>query len=130
MQRAANSITVNVHRHLSDEKLTVSQFGALEALYHLGPLTQKDLGRKILKTGGNITMVVDNLEKRNLVKRQRDTKDRRYVKIHLGSKGRKLIRRIFPRHVSEVVDALSSLSAREQEDLGNLCRKLGVNPSI
>lgn len=126
LQRASNSVTVKTHRHLSAEKLSISQFGVLEALYHLGPLCQKDLGQKILKTGGNITMVVDNLEKRELVQRHRDEEDRRYIKIYLSDEGRELISRIFPRHVAGVVEAMSPLTAREQEEFGNLCRKLGV----
>ncbi len=126
LQRVSNSVTIKVHRHLAAEKLTISQFGALEALYHLGPLCQKDLGQKILKTGGNITVVVDNLEKRGLVQRRRGLKDRRYVKIHLIDEGRELISRIFPRHVAAVLEAMSSLTASEQVEFGNLCRKLGV----
>mgnify|MGYP000381933987 CR=1 FL=1 len=40
-----------------------STFGILEALFHLGPLSQKSLGQKVLSTKGNITTIVDNLEK-------------------------------------------------------------------
>ena len=43
--------------------LTESQIGVLEALAHLGPLTQGELCRKILRSGSNVTTVVDNLER-------------------------------------------------------------------
>ena len=56
--------------HLGDVDLTVSQFGVLEALYHLGSMCQRDVARKVLKSTGNITTVIDNLEKRGLVERQ------------------------------------------------------------
>ncbi|NOY45613.1 MAG: MarR family transcriptional regulator [Deltaproteobacteria bacterium] len=125
LMRAANSVTARVHRHLAEERLTISQFGALEALYHLGPLCQKDLGKKLLKTDGNITLVVDNLEKRGLVERRRDPEDRRYVVVHLSEKGRELIQRIFPRHVAAVVEALSALAPSEQQELARLCRIVG-----
>ncbi|WP_025322599.1 MarR family winged helix-turn-helix transcriptional regulator [Deferrisoma camini] len=125
LMRAANALTARVHRHLAEERLTISQFGALEALYHLGPLCQKDLGRKLLKTDGNITLVVDNLEKRGLVERRRDAKDRRYVMVHLSDEGRELIRRTFPRHVAGVVEALSVLDPSEQQELARLCRIVG-----
>ena len=92
LMRAAESITSRVHKHLSSAGLTVSQFGVLEAIYHLGPLSQKDLGRKILRSSGNITMVIDNLEKRRLVRRKRDTSDRRIFIVHLTGEGQKLIR--------------------------------------
>ena len=52
--------------------VTVSQFGVLEALHHLGPLRQGEISAKLLRSGGNITLVVDNLEARGLVRRERD----------------------------------------------------------
>jgi len=76
--RAASSVSARIGSLLTRKKLTESQFNILDALLHLGPLSQKQLGDKLLKSGGNITMVVDNLEKQNLVKRVRGEKDRRY----------------------------------------------------
>jgi MarR family 2-MHQ and catechol resistance regulon transcriptional repressor len=67
----------------SIENLTISQFGVLETLYHLGAMCQTEIGSKLLRSGGNITLVIDNLEKQGLVRRQRDTEDRRLVNIHL-----------------------------------------------
>lgn len=124
--RAAESVGANVHRPLAGQQLTVSQFGALETLYHLGPLCQRDLGKKLLKSGGNITVVVDNLERRSLVERRRDPEDRRYVDVHLTEKGRALIAERFPRHVEKIVEEMGHLSAEEQEALALLCRKLGL----
>ena len=126
LMRAAESITSRVHKHLSSAGLTVSQFGVLEAIYHLGPLSQKDLGRKILRSSGNITMVLDNLEKRRLVRRKRDPSDRRSFIVHLTGEGQKLIRKIFPSHAALITDELSVLNATDQMMLGNLCKKVGV----
>lgn len=108
------------------EDLTVSQFGALESLYHLGPMCQTTLGSKLLRSGGNITMVVDNLEKRGLVHRQRDPEDRRMTVITLTKAGEDLISRVFPNHLEEIVHEMSALTPEEQEQLGSLCRKLGM----
>ena len=126
LMRAAESITSRVHKHLSCVGLTVSQFGVLEAIYHLGPLSQKDLGRKILRSSGNITMVIDNLEKRRLVKRERDTLDRRMFIVHLTGEGQKLIRKIFPSHAALITNELGVLKATDQKILGDLCKKVGV----
>jgi MarR family 2-MHQ and catechol resistance regulon transcriptional repressor len=63
LMRAAESVTARTHRHLASTGLTVSQFAVLEALYQLGPLSQREIGQKILRSSGNITMVIDNLEK-------------------------------------------------------------------
>jgi len=123
--RAADSVSTRIHRHLDAAHLTVSQFGVLEALFHLGPLYQRDLAEKLLKSGGNITLVIDNLEKRELVKRDRETQDRRCIKVSLTEKGQQLISQIFPSHVAAIVNEMSVLTACEQEELGRLCRRLG-----
>ena len=64
LMRATTTVTEKMHRHLQDHRLSISQFGVLEALYHLGPMCQKEIGGKILKTSGNMTLVIDNLEKK------------------------------------------------------------------
>jgi len=126
LMRAAESVATRVHRALADADLTVSQFGVMEAVFHLGPMCQKDLGAKLLKSGGNITMVVDNLEKRGLARRKRNPENRKYVTVSLTDAGRRLIERIFPRHVAEVVREVAVLSADEQATLAGLLRTLGL----
>ena len=123
--RATEAVSDRVHAHLRADRLTVSQFGVLEALLHLGPMCQKELGSKLLRSGGNVTMVVDNLEKRGLVRRERRPENRKFVTVHLTEEGRALVRLVFPRHVEAVVRELSILSAAEQETLGRLLRTLG-----
>jgi MarR family 2-MHQ and catechol resistance regulon transcriptional repressor len=125
LARAAASVEARLGGLMAEAGLTESQFGALEALYHLGPLHQRALGEKLLRSSGNITLVVDNLEKNGLVRRERGVQDRRYVTVHLTDAGRRLIGTHFPRHVANVVAEMSVLTAAEQEELGRLCRKLG-----
>ena len=126
LMRASEAVTARIHRHVTDAGLTVTQFGALEALYNLGPLNQRDIARKILKSSGNITLVIDNLEKRGLVKRERSKEDRRSYAVNLTASGRKLIGAIFPRHAAKVVEEMKALTGAEQEELSRLCRKMGL----
>lgn len=126
LTRASEAISTRVHQHLGEAGLTVSQFGVLEAIYHIGPLSQAELAKKILKSTGNITMVIDNLEKRGLVKRERKEGDRRYYAVTLTPAGQKLISGIFPRHAGKIVESMNVLTKAEQEKLGQLCRKLGL----
>lgn len=123
--RAAESVTARVSPGVEAAGLTMSQFGALEALLHLGPLYQRQLGEKLLKSGGNITMVVDNLEKRGLVRRERGREDRRFISVHLTGEGERLIRGFFPTHAAAITREMSVLTPAEQAELGRLCRKLG-----
>jgi len=124
--RASESVSARIHGHLAEARLTASQFGVMEALYHLGPLSQGELAKKILRSSGNITMVIDNLEDRGLVKRERNQKDRRFYAVRLTVEGRRLIGSVFPRHAAKIVEEMKSLTRTEQEELSRLCRKVGL----
>jgi len=125
LMRAADTLAREAGARLAASGLTLSQLGVLEALLHVGPMCQKELGRKILRSTGNITLVVDNLERDGLVRRERGTEDRRYVTVHLTDRGRERIGDAFPEHARGIAEAMRSLDPAEQEELGRLCRKLG-----
>ncbi|MGB7553775.1 MAG: MarR family transcriptional regulator [Candidatus Korobacteraceae bacterium] len=125
LMRAANSARGYAARSLGGTNLTLTQFAVLEALYHLGPMSLSQIARKVLTTGGNLTMVVGNLEKLGLAKRQRCPEDRRVLIVVLTAKGKTLIRDVFPKHADAIAEFLGVLSSEEQECLGDLCRKLG-----
>lgn len=124
--RAAESVTARLAGELAASGLTLSQFGTLEALYHLGPLCQSDLGAKILKSSGTMTTVVDNLEQRRLVHRLRDDRDRRRVLVRLTDEGRQLIHELFPGHLRSIVREMGVLSSTDQEELARLSRSVGL----
>lgn len=103
----------------------MSQFGVLETLYHLGPLCPGEISTKLLRSSGNITLVLDNLEKLGLVERKRETSDRRSIRVSLTTQGSALIAELFPRQAAAIAAAFDTLSPQEQEELGRLCKKLG-----
>jgi MarR family 2-MHQ and catechol resistance regulon transcriptional repressor len=126
LMRASNSLTTVLARHVAaDGDLTMSQFGVLEALLHLGAMSQGEVGLKLLLSGSNVTTVVDNLEKRGLVRRARRAGDRRVIEVSLTDKGRRLIARLFPAHARRIAQLFSTLSSTEQNQLADLCRTLG-----
>lgn len=126
LMRAAESVTNRVNRFMSAANLTISQFGVMEALLHKGSLCQRDIAAKILKSTGNITLVIDNLEKRGLVRRERDNDDRRYLTVHLTDAGTELITRVFADVETAIVAEMAILSENDQEMLGSLCKILGM----
>lgn len=126
LMRAAESVTSRVSRTMAAADLTISQFGVLEALLHKGPLCQRDIAAKILKSTGNITLVIDNLEKRALVRRERTSVDRRYLTIQLTCQGLELIHQVFARVEAAIAAEMQVLTNDEQEALGVLCKKLGL----
>jgi MarR family 2-MHQ and catechol resistance regulon transcriptional repressor len=126
LMRATNSLSANLSRALADHAdLTISQFAVLEALLHLGSMSQGDLCGKLLLSGSNITTVIDNLEKRDLVRRVRRTDDRRVIDVSLTDKGRKHISTLFPAHARRITTLFSALSSKQQDQLADLCRTLG-----
>jgi MarR family transcriptional regulator, 2-MHQ and catechol-resistance regulon repressor len=127
--RASDSTISRVNIALSKNKLTESQFSILDALYHLGSMCQKDLGKKLLKSGGNITLVIDNLEKQDLVKRERGKEDRRLFNIYLTENGRSLFEKIFPDYLNSILNEINILTEAEQTELQRLCKKIGLKKS-
>jgi len=125
LERAASSAFAYARVGLEEEGLTLGQFAVLEALYHVGSQFLGDLARRILTSSGNLTLVIDNLEKRGLVSREQEGRDKRFVVASITPAGKKLIARIFPQHARRILDFMGRLSPAEQERLGELCRKLG-----
>jgi MarR family 2-MHQ and catechol resistance regulon transcriptional repressor len=107
--------------------LTQAQFGVLECLGHLGPMTLGELCKKKLVSGGNMTVVVDNLEKMGLVERVHSEQDRRAIVVRLTTKGKKTFRQIFPQHARYITTLVSALSENEQNELARLLKKLGLS---
>lgn len=125
LMRAANSARTSASRHVAQAGLTLTQFAVLEALYHLGPMSLTDIAQKVLTTGGNLTMVVGNLEKSGLAQRRRSPQDKRIFIVALTPPGKTLMRRLFPSHAAALEEFFRVLAPAEQEQLGGLCRKLG-----
>ena len=110
---------------VAEYDLTAPQFGVLEALFHLGPLSLGELAEKLLVTGGNVTYVMDRLEEQGLVARERSGDDRRVVRAHLTTKGRATIEGVFPSHIGFVRSLVEELHPDEQHQLRDLLKRLG-----
>ena len=126
VNRATESLWQRLSAGLVPVGITQGQLSVLEALLHLGPMSQGELGRKLLRSNPNMTAVIDNLERDGLVRRERSAEDRRVVRVSLTTEGEKVIREVFPGHAARVTECFSPLTAPEQEQLGALCKKLGL----
>lgn len=126
LMRAADSVAAAMQRQLADTGLTFGQFAVLEALLHLGPLCPHEIAAKLLRSGSNVTTVVDNLEKDGFVTRTRRADDRRGITVALTGVGRRRIAAIFPHHARAIAELFAALNPAEQQELARLCRKLGL----
>src|ERR1700682_3675534 len=118
-------------RSLSEESLNLSrtglgdsEFRVLEVLLHKGPLPVNTIGPKVWLTPGSISVAVDRLEKKALVKRK-NTDDRRVRLVELTAKGRALITKISREHAAAMEEAAGVLSKDERLMLLRLLKKLG-----
>lgn len=126
LTRAMETLGGHLQRHLASYELTPPQFAVLEALLHLGPMSQSELGHKLLRGNPNVTALLDTLERHGWVQRTRGPEDRRVVVVGLTPEGQHLIEKVFPAHAAHLTALLGVLSSEEQETLGALCKKLGL----
>ncbi len=126
LMRASRAVLTRIEPALAACGLTPTQLGVLETLLHKGAMTQRELGRKVLTSAGNMTDLVDKLERRNLVRRVRDVADRRAVRVELTDPGRAMIQELFPRHAMDIARAMAGLPPEDLQRLGTLLRTLGM----
>ena len=126
MLKAFHALAVHAQEslRLSQTGLGDSDFRVLEVLLHKGPLPVNTIGPKVWLTPGSISVAVDRLEKKALVKRK-NTDDRRVRMVELTAKGRALITRVFRKHVTAMEEAVGVLSKEERMSLLRLLKKLG-----
>ena len=124
--RAFESISSRLYMKLAKEGLTESQFYLLDALYYLGPMNQKDLGKKIFRSEGNITMVVNNLEKRKLIKKKQSEDDKRVYIIKLKNEGRELYEKVFPKFLKTIMSELDGIKEKEHKEFQKICKRIGI----
>ena len=128
LTRSVNAVQAGLIPLLQrDHSMTESQFAVLEALFHLGPLSPGQICQKILRSGSNVTTVLDNLERNGLVRRERDVRDRRVQIVQMTEAGRSAISAALPMHVERVTALMGALSEYERRELGRLCKKLGTS---
>ena len=127
LSRAHNAVMRRIHKDLAGPGLTFTQFAVMEVLYSKGPMCQRDVGRKILsQSSGNVTAVIDQLERRGLVERDKRSDDRRMNEVRLTSGGREVIGEFLPHHLDVIAQEFSVLSPQELQTLASLLKRLGL----
>jgi MarR family transcriptional regulator, 2-MHQ and catechol-resistance regulon repressor len=115
-----------VERGIATTGLCLTDFVALEALLHKGPLTISEIQDKVRLASGSMTAAVDRLEKLGLVVRKSSPIDRRARVVDLTSQGKRLAALCFERHAKDLEKLMSALSQEEKEQLYESLKKLGL----
>src|SRR6266446_10956258 len=124
LMKAFQALLPHAAGSIKRTELGDSDFRVLEVLLHKGPLPVNTIGPKVWLTPGSISVAVDRLEKKALVKRK-NTDDRRMRLVELTAKGHALITKTFREHAAAMEEAASVLSKEERLMLLRLLRKLG-----
>lgn len=126
LSRVNQQINQRTRETITKEGITMGQFGVLEALYHKGDLTINEIIDKVLSTSGNMTVVINNLEKSLLIEKAMNKEDHRSAIIKITDKGKKLIEKIFPLHLKNIEGALRRYSKEDKKELLGLL-KIPIN---
>ena len=123
--RATNFIQEQIKDDVSKYGLNLSEFGALEVLYHKGPLPVQAICEKVLIANSSMSYVIENLIKKDLIVKAKDAKDRRIHIVHLTEKGTYLFDQIYPKHLEHMRSIIDILDENEEKQLQVLLKKLG-----
>ncbi|MGT2715794.1 MarR family winged helix-turn-helix transcriptional regulator [Streptococcus respiraculi] len=123
LHRASDTIYKQEIETMKKYKLTMGQFGVLEALYNKGGLRIQELIDKLLSTSGNMTVVIRNMMRDGYITKVPDCHDKRAFRIHLTDLGRQTIEAILPEHYDNIGRIFNVLSLEEQENLNKILKK-------
>jgi len=127
LSRANQWVMAHGDRDIRQHGLNRTEFGVLELLYHKGPQPLQQIGSKVLMSSGNITYVVDKLEKKGLARRRVSTEDRRLIYAEVTDAGSSFIEEVFPKHARSIEASVEGLTAEEQKQATELLKKLGLH---
>ncbi|MAT59297.1 MAG: MarR family transcriptional regulator [Melioribacteraceae bacterium] len=129
LNRAYDAFRKTQAKYTYKHKLTAPQFSVLEVLNQQGPMPLKRISEHLLVTGANITCVVDNLEKEDLVKRVPSKQDRRVIHAEITEKGKAKMSDIYTNYVNNMRETAAVLSEGEVDQLINTLDKISENAS-
>ena len=126
LSKAFKSVSDHSSANCKSEGFNPTDFAVLEMLYHKGPQPIQQIGSKLLLQSGNVTYVIDKLERNGYLRRHPCSKDRRVIYAEMTETGREVMERVLPGQTHTLCRALSGLSNEEKVQAIELLKKLGI----
>ena len=123
--KSSKTLEEIIKKDISSHGMKSSDFAVLEALYHKGSQTVRDISNAVLINTGSITYVIDKLEKKDYVKRRHCQEDRRVVYIDITEQGKKLMDEIFPKHQQVIEELFSNVTEEEKKTVIDVLKRVG-----
>jgi MarR family 2-MHQ and catechol resistance regulon transcriptional repressor len=124
--RSHHALRLLAERSIANTGLCLTDFAALEALLHKGPLTISEIQDKVMLASGSMTAAIDRLENMRLVVRKSTAKDRRARVVQLTPEGKRVATASFEKHAKDLEQVASILTEEDKTQLYESLKKLGV----
>ena len=122
--RASNLLVDDLKKTLKNYPINATEFSVMEFLYSKGEKSIQEIRDRILLASGSATYVVDNLERKEYVRRIVNQNDRRVTYIKLTETGKDLINDIFPTHKKNTKKIFNDLTNEELIILKEILKKI------
>src|SRR5215470_8242701 len=126
MTRSHHALRLLAEQSITNTGLCLTDFAALEALLHKGPLTITEIQDKVQLASGSMTAAIDRLEERGLVVRSFTASDRRARIVKLTQEGKRVASEYFERHARDLEELMSVLSEKEKLQVYGSLKKVGL----
>jgi DNA-binding MarR family transcriptional regulator len=117
LRRITRAIDLNSKKLSSETSLTAPQVVSLIAVYHHGALTLAEIAEQVHLSSSTMVGIIDRLEAKNLVIRERSKTDRRQVLIRITDEGQKMAKKSPLPLQEKLIESLSKLSEAQQRNL-------------
>ena len=124
IMRASNLLVDDLKKTLKKYPINATEFSVMEFLYSKGEKSIQEIRDRILLASGSATYVVDNLERKEYVRRIVNQNDRRVTYIKLTETGKDLINDIFPTHKKNTKKIFNDLTNEELITLKEILKKI------
>jgi len=126
LARAYRAMQNFVEQSVAALGIGLSDFMILEALLHKGAMTMSALCEAVLLANASMTAAVDRLEKKKLVERIADAKDRRVRLVQLTHEGTAMIKKLFARHLKDLEEVMKDVPVAERAQVRQTLKTIGL----
>ncbi len=129
INRLARDLSMYLQRKFSRAgfEITAPQWAVLNRLWEEEGLHQSELADRVVRDRHNMARIIAAMEKRGLIRREPDARDKRLLRVFLTRQGRELQVKLVPLAKEAVASAFSSVSRQDVEALSRLYDRVLAN---
>jgi DNA-binding MarR family transcriptional regulator len=122
--RAEKAVVRELTRALAPLDLKIAQLDVLMNLYRHPGISQHELARRLLVGRSNITMLLPQLEKQGILRRENDAKDKRVLRLFLTAEGEVLLKKALKVYTGLIDKVMAQSTAAECDAMGEQMRRI------